>query len=70
MLTVPRLPCLPSAPTRSEMAARNAKDKVMLPQIKRALAEAQAQLAASEAQHAASTKATHDKETLRRWTKF
>ncbi|KAL4422140.1 hypothetical protein ABPG77_006829 [Micractinium sp. CCAP 211/92] len=54
----------------SEMAARNAKDKVMLPQIRRALAEAQAALAAAEREHSASTSAIHAKEKQRRWTKF
>ncbi len=52
------------------MAGRNARDKVMLPQIKRALAEAQAQVAAAESQHAASHKAIHDREKLKRMTKF
>lgn len=59
----------PSAP-RSEMAGRNARDKTMLPQIKRALGEAQAQLAAAERQHSASTKAIHDREKLKRMAKF
>lgn len=55
---------------RSEMAGRNARDKTMLPQIKRALAEAERALAAAERQHSASTKAIHERETLRRMAKF
>ncbi|PRW59634.1 zinc finger CCCH domain-containing 18 [Chlorella sorokiniana] len=53
-----------------EMQARNKRDKVMLPQIERALREARAQLAGAEVQHAASTKAITDKEKLRKMTKF
>lgn len=53
-----------------EMAGRNQRDRVMLPQIQRALREARAQLAGAEAQHAASSKAVHDKEKLRKMTKF
>lgn len=49
-----------------EMQGRNKRDKVMLPQIERALREARAQLGAAEAQHAASTKAISDKEKLRK----
>lgn len=49
-----------------EMQGRNKRDKVMLPQIERALREARAQLAGAEAQHAASTKAITDKEKLRK----
>lgn len=60
-------PCLPA---RREMAARNAQDKLMIPQIRRALAEAQAQLAAAQQQHSASTKAIHDREKLKRMAKF
>ena len=52
------------------MAGRNASDKLMLPQVKRALAEAEAQLRAAERQHDASHKAIHDKERLKRMTKF
>lgn len=44
--------------------------QVMLPQIKRALAEAQTALAAAEREHRASTSAIHAKEKQRRWTKF
>lgn len=44
--------------------------QVMLPQIRRALAEAQAALAAAEREHSASTSAIHAKEKQRRWTKF
>ncbi|KAL4458446.1 hypothetical protein ABPG75_013311 [Micractinium tetrahymenae] len=54
----------------SEMATRNTKDKVMLPQIKRALAEAQAALAAAEREHTASTSAIHAREKQKRWAKF
>ena len=57
-------------PACSEGAARNASDAVMAPQFRRALAEAQAQLAAAERQHAASHKAIYDKEKLKRMTKF
>lgn len=52
------------------MAGRNARDAVMLPQITRSLAEAKAQLAAAEAAHGASSKAIHDREKLKRMTKF
>lgn len=52
------------------MAGRNARDKVMLPQIRRALAEAQAQVAAAERDHAASHKAIHEKEKQKRMSKF
>lgn len=52
------------------MAARNARDKAMLPQIRRALGEAQAQLAAAERAHSASTKAIHEREKLKRMAKF
>ncbi len=53
-----------------DMAARNAQDKVMIPQIRRALAEAQAQLAAAGAQQEASSKAIHEREKLKRMAKF
>lgn len=59
-----------SAPPCSEMATRNAKDKVMLPQIRRALGEAHAALAAAEGAHAASAKAIHDREKLKKMHKF
>ncbi len=49
-----------------EMQGRNRRDKVMLPQIERALKEARAELAGAEAQHAASSKAIHDKEKLKK----
>jgi hypothetical protein len=61
---------LPPSSVCSEGAARNANDAVMAPQFRRALAEAQAQLAAAERQHAASHKAIHDKEKLKRMTKL
>ena len=53
-----------------EMAGRNASDKLMLPQVKRALAEAEAQLLAADRRHARATTAIHDKERLKRMTKF
>lgn len=53
-----------------EMAARNSKDAVMLPQIQRALREAQVQLAGAEQHEQRATKAIHDREKLRKWTKF
>lgn len=52
------------------MEGRNARDRVMLPQIKRAVAEAEAHLAAAERQHSASTRSIHDREKLKRMAKF
>ncbi|KAI3435825.1 hypothetical protein D9Q98_001883 [Chlorella vulgaris] len=53
-----------------DMAARNAKDRLMLPQIRRALVEAQEQLAAAQQRHGASSKAIQDREKLKRMSKF
>lgn len=53
-----------------EMAARNSKDTVMLPQVLRALAAARAQLAGAEREQVASARAVSHREEMKRWAKF
>ena len=52
------------------MAGRQAKDKVMAPQIARKLEAARAALAAADGQHSSSLAKIQQREQHERWTKF
>ncbi len=53
-----------------EMLKRNAKDKVLAPQIQLQLQQATQQLQAAQAQHAHATKSQSDRDAQKKWLKF
>ncbi len=53
-----------------QMAVRQARDKVMAPQIARKLEAARAALAAAEGQHHSALASIQAAEKQKRWTKF